>query len=85
MLAQMLVLLQITFLNNVRKVGRLVLSRTSCFVVKPFSYYYWKVIISTIFSCLVATLRSAFSFHLITCRVASDMFRLIGWLGEKVK
>jgi hypothetical protein len=31
MLGQTLVLMQITFLNNVRKVGRLVLSRTSCF------------------------------------------------------
>jgi hypothetical protein len=30
MLGQKLVLLQMTFLNNVRKVGRLVLSRTSC-------------------------------------------------------
>jgi hypothetical protein len=30
MLEQMLVLMQMTFLNNVRKVGRLVLSRTSC-------------------------------------------------------
>jgi hypothetical protein len=30
MLAQKLVLMQMTFLNNVRKVGRLVLSRTSC-------------------------------------------------------
>jgi hypothetical protein len=32
MLGQTLVLMQMTFLNNVRKVGRLVLSRTSCFV-----------------------------------------------------
>jgi hypothetical protein len=31
MLGQTLVLLQMTFLNNVRKVGRLVLSRNSCF------------------------------------------------------
>jgi hypothetical protein len=31
MLGQMLVLMQMTFLNNVRKVGRLVLSRTSCY------------------------------------------------------
>jgi hypothetical protein len=31
MLRQMLVLMQMTFLNNVRKVGRLVLYRTSCF------------------------------------------------------
>jgi hypothetical protein len=31
MLGQTLVLMQITFLYNVRKVGRLVLSRTSCF------------------------------------------------------
>jgi hypothetical protein len=30
MLGRTLVLIQITFLNNVRKVGRLVLSRTSC-------------------------------------------------------
>jgi hypothetical protein len=30
MLGQTLVLMQITFLNNVRKVSRLVLSRTSC-------------------------------------------------------
>jgi hypothetical protein len=32
MLGQTLVLIQMTFLNNVRKVGRLVLSRTSCFL-----------------------------------------------------
>jgi hypothetical protein len=32
MLGQTLVLIQMTFLNNVRKVGRLVLYRTSCFV-----------------------------------------------------
>jgi hypothetical protein len=31
MLGQTLLLMQMTFLNNVRKVGRLVLSRTSCF------------------------------------------------------
>jgi hypothetical protein len=31
MLGQMLVLMQMTFLNNARKVGRLVLSRTSCY------------------------------------------------------
>jgi hypothetical protein len=30
MLGQTLVLIQMTFLNNIRKVGRLVLSRTSC-------------------------------------------------------
>jgi hypothetical protein len=32
-LGQKLVLMQMTFLNNVRKVGRLVLSRTSCFLI----------------------------------------------------
>jgi hypothetical protein len=32
-LGQMLVLMQMTFLNNVRKVGRLALSRTSCSVL----------------------------------------------------
>jgi hypothetical protein len=32
MMGQMLVLMQMTFLNNVRKVGRSVLSRTSCFI-----------------------------------------------------
>jgi hypothetical protein len=36
MLGQTLVLMQMTFLNNVRKVGRLVLSRTSCFSVTLF-------------------------------------------------
>jgi hypothetical protein len=30
MMGQTLALMQMTFLNNVRKVGRLVLSRTSC-------------------------------------------------------
>jgi hypothetical protein len=34
MLGQTLVLMQMTFLNNVRKVGRLVLSRTSCLIFK---------------------------------------------------
>jgi hypothetical protein len=33
MLRQTLVLMQMTFLNNVRKVGSLVLSRTSCYSV----------------------------------------------------
>jgi hypothetical protein len=33
MLGQMLVLMQMTFLNNVRKVGRLVLSRTCLIVI----------------------------------------------------
>jgi hypothetical protein len=32
MLGQTLILMKMTFLNNVRKVGRLVLSRTSCFI-----------------------------------------------------
>jgi hypothetical protein len=32
MLGQTLVLMQMTFLNNVRKVGRLVLSRTPCYI-----------------------------------------------------
>jgi hypothetical protein len=37
MLGQTLVLMQMTFLNNVRKVGRLVLSRTSClYILLPF-------------------------------------------------
>jgi hypothetical protein len=31
MLGQTLILMEITFLNDVRKVGRLVLSRTSCY------------------------------------------------------
>jgi hypothetical protein len=34
MLGQTLVLMQMTFLNNVRKVGRLVLSRISCLIFK---------------------------------------------------
>jgi hypothetical protein len=34
MLGQTLVLMQMTFLNNVRKVGRSVLSRTSCILLK---------------------------------------------------
>jgi hypothetical protein len=34
MLGQTLVLMQMTFLNSVRKVGRLVLSRTSCCSLK---------------------------------------------------
>jgi hypothetical protein len=33
MLGQTLVLMQITFLNNVRKVGRLILSCTSCCLI----------------------------------------------------
>jgi hypothetical protein len=33
MLGQTLVLMQMTFLNNVRKVGRLVFSRTSCLLL----------------------------------------------------
>jgi hypothetical protein len=34
MLGQTLVLIKMTFLNDVRKVGRLVLSRTSCLLQK---------------------------------------------------
>jgi hypothetical protein len=34
MLGQTLVLMQMTFLNNVREVGRLILSRTSCYRYK---------------------------------------------------
>jgi hypothetical protein len=34
MLGQKLVLLQMAFLNNIRKVSRLVLSRTSCFLIR---------------------------------------------------
>jgi hypothetical protein len=33
MLGEKLVLMQMTFLNNIRKVGRLALSRTSCFLL----------------------------------------------------
>jgi hypothetical protein len=36
MLGQTLVLMQMTFLNNVRKVGGLVLSRTSCFYLQSY-------------------------------------------------
>jgi hypothetical protein len=36
MLGQTLVLMQMTFLNNVRKVGRLVLSRTSFIILMYF-------------------------------------------------
>jgi hypothetical protein len=39
MLGQTLVLMQITFLNNVRKVGRLVLSRTSCILFRGASRF----------------------------------------------
>jgi hypothetical protein len=38
MLGQTLVLMQITFLNNVKNVGRLVLSRTSCFILVTVSW-----------------------------------------------
>jgi hypothetical protein len=38
MLEQTLVLIQMTFLNNVRKEGRLVLSRTSCYYYKSMPY-----------------------------------------------
>jgi hypothetical protein len=39
MLGQMLVLMQITFLNDVRKVGRLVLSKTSCHTLHALIFY----------------------------------------------
>jgi hypothetical protein len=38
MLGQMLVLMQITFLNIVRKVGRLVLSRSTCYIMFGFTF-----------------------------------------------
>jgi hypothetical protein len=37
MSGQTLVLMQMPFLNNIRKVGRLVLSRTSCYVCLAFT------------------------------------------------
>jgi hypothetical protein len=37
MLGQTLVLIQMTFLNSVRKAGRLVLSRTSCLIFNFFA------------------------------------------------
>jgi hypothetical protein len=37
MLGQTLVLMQMTFLNNVRKLGRLGPSRTTCYLKKPSS------------------------------------------------
>jgi hypothetical protein len=42
MLGQTLVLMQMTFLNNVRKVGRLVLSRTSC--LSTFLLVWWGLV-----------------------------------------
>jgi hypothetical protein len=36
MLGQTLLLMQMTFLNNLRKVGKLVLYRTSCFICYSF-------------------------------------------------
>jgi hypothetical protein len=39
MLGQTLVLMQMTFLNNVREVGRLVLSRTSCFFISDIAVH----------------------------------------------
>jgi hypothetical protein len=51
MLRQTLVLMQMTFLNNIRKVGRLVLSRTSCCVIyfiSVFSYEMFRVILPNI-------------------------------------
>jgi hypothetical protein len=38
MLGQTLVLMQMPFLNNVRKEGRLVLSRTSCYIISSKNY-----------------------------------------------
>jgi hypothetical protein len=38
MLGQTLVLMQVTFLNNVRKVGRLILSRTYCYFFKSTTF-----------------------------------------------
>jgi hypothetical protein len=35
---ELLVLMQMTFLNNVRKVGRFVLSRTSCCIIKSANF-----------------------------------------------
>jgi hypothetical protein len=42
MLGQTLVLMHMTFLNNVRKVGRLVLSKTSCLFLLSFLQVYNK-------------------------------------------
>jgi hypothetical protein len=41
MLGQTLVWMQMTFLNNVRKVGRLVLSRTSCLISIVYEWLCW--------------------------------------------
>jgi hypothetical protein len=45
MLGQTLVLVQMTFLNNARKLGRLVLSRTSCSILQSLSDL-WNIISS---------------------------------------
>jgi hypothetical protein len=39
MLGQTLGLMQMTFLNNLRKIGRLVLSRTSCILLRMSATY----------------------------------------------
>jgi hypothetical protein len=64
MLGQTLVLMQMTFLNNVRKVRRLVLSRTSCYIfsshtdnlVSSFLSFWFPIY----FLCFVSSFRCCF-------------------------
>jgi hypothetical protein len=53
MLGQTLVLMQMTFLNKVRKVGRLVLSRTSCFKMDSYEQVTGELLADSD-SCLLA-------------------------------
>jgi hypothetical protein len=49
MLGQTLVLIQMTFLNNVRKVGRLVLSRTYCLIKMLLPFFFGCCVLAAIF------------------------------------
>jgi hypothetical protein len=66
MLGQTLVLTQMAFLNNVKKVGRLVLSRTSCLVLASSSATAYEAVKPEVwvFRTLVNTPVCCFSFFL---------------------
>jgi hypothetical protein len=54
MLGQALVLMQMTFLNNVRKAGRLVISRTSCSIFLYQLLYFYVSLLTTVTVCVTS-------------------------------
>jgi hypothetical protein len=65
MLGQTLVLMQTTFLNNVRKVGRLVLSRTSCSIFSLVLIFIYCRCNSIIIKLMTLQISKLYKLHLL--------------------